>query len=71
MWQSAFYQSAFNEDIRVITIAPGYSSNIVKALNNVKNIELKVYGLNEKGHLQITDYKVCEEKAKSELLLER
>ncbi|RST76182.1 DUF91 domain-containing protein [Siminovitchia acidinfaciens] len=56
VWQSAFYQSEFGPNVRVITIAPNYSPNIVKALSNVRNTELKFYFINEDGHLQIKDY---------------
>jgi Endonuclease NucS len=53
IWQSAYYQSEIEEDVRVITIAPCYDEIIRKALLNVKNIEMKVFNLNDKGLLQI------------------
>jgi len=56
VWQSAYYQSEIGEDIRVITIAPGYSQTLIKALGNVRNTELKIYKLNEEGFLQIDNY---------------
>ncbi|MCP3033143.1 endonuclease NucS [Halobacillus sp. A1] len=56
IWQSAYYQSEIAEDVRVITIAPSYDEVISKALQNVKNIEMKVFNLDEKGLLQIEDF---------------
>ncbi|ELK46807.1 endonuclease NucS domain-containing protein [Halobacillus sp. BAB-2008] len=53
IWQSAYYQSEIAENIRVITIAPSYDEVISKALKNVKNIEMKIYSLDEKGLIQI------------------
>ncbi len=55
VWQAAYYQSAFHEDVRVITIAPNYSANIKDALENVPNTELKTYKLDQSGLLQIND----------------
>jgi Holliday junction resolvase-like predicted endonuclease len=53
IWQSAYYQSEIQEDVRVITIAPSYDDVISKALLNVKNVEMKIFNLNDKGLLQI------------------
>ena len=54
--QAAYYPYQFGEDVRMITIAPGYSSYIFKALKNVNNTELKIYKLNNEGILQVEDY---------------
>jgi hypothetical protein len=56
IWQSAYYQSEIQEDVRVITIAPSYDEVISKALLNVKNIEMKIFNLNDKGLLQIESF---------------
>ncbi|MFE6168756.1 endonuclease NucS domain-containing protein [Viridibacillus arvi] len=56
VWQSAYYQSEIGEDTRVITIAPGYSQTLIKALENVRNTELKIYKLNDEGYLRIDNY---------------
>lgn len=56
VWQSAYYQSQIGEDVRVITIAPSYDEVISKELLNVKNIEMKIYGLNNRGLLQIESF---------------
>jgi hypothetical protein len=58
IWQSAYYQSEIEEDVRVITIAPSYDEVISKALSNVKNIEMKVFNLNDRGLLQIEGYEL-------------
>ncbi|MED3648796.1 endonuclease NucS [Halalkalibacterium halodurans] len=56
IWQSAYYQSEIEEDVRVITIAPSYEDVISKALLNVKNIEMKIFNLDDKGLLQIENF---------------
>ncbi|MCU5742892.1 endonuclease NucS [Bacillus cereus] len=58
IWQSAYYPSCFDEEVRMITIAPNYSSRIYNALRNVKNVEMKVFGKNEDGIFEIKDFKV-------------
>jgi hypothetical protein len=57
IWQSTYYRSEIEEDVRVITITPSYDEVISKALLNVRNIEMKIYGLNNKGLLHIESYK--------------
>lgn len=56
IWQSAYYQSEIEEDVRVITIAPSYDEVISKALMNVRNIEMKIFSLDDKGLLQIENF---------------
>jgi hypothetical protein len=56
IWQSAYYQSEMEEDVRVITIAPSYDEVISKALLNIRNIEMKIFNLNDKGLLQIESF---------------
>ncbi|PER02334.1 hypothetical protein COK25_08155 [Bacillus cereus] len=57
-WQSAYYPTCFDEEVRMITIAPNYSSKIYRALQNVKNVEMKVFGKGEDGLLEIKDFEV-------------
>ncbi|MFD3217796.1 endonuclease NucS domain-containing protein [Bacillus sp. BR_7a] len=57
-WQSAFYPTCFEEEVRMITIAPNYSNKIYRALQNVKNVEMKVFGKDENGKLEIKDFEV-------------
>lgn len=57
-WQSAYYPTCFDEEVRMITIAPNYSSKIYRALQNVKNVEMKVFGKGENGLLEIKDFEV-------------
>lgn len=57
-WQSAFYPTCFKEKVRMITIAPNYSNKIYRALQNVKNVEMKVFGKGENGLLEIKDFEV-------------
>ncbi|HFR4182785.1 endonuclease NucS [Bacillus cereus] len=56
VWQSAYYPTCFQEETRIITIAPKYNPKIYNALKNVKNVEIKVISKNEKGLLQITNF---------------
>lgn len=56
MWQSAYYPSCFNEDVRMITIAPNYSNRIYNALKNINNVEMKVFGKGPNGKLDIKDF---------------
>ncbi|WP_243527033.1 endonuclease NucS domain-containing protein [Bacillus pseudomycoides] len=58
VWQSAYYPSCFNEDVRMITIAPNYSNRIYNALKNIRNVEMKVFGKDENGKFEIKDFKV-------------
>lgn len=55
VWQAAHYQNAFDEPVRVITIAPNYTPNILKALKNIKNTEIKIYNYDKNGLIQIRD----------------
>ncbi|MGH0480990.1 endonuclease NucS domain-containing protein [Bacillus cereus] len=57
-WQSAYYPSCFDEEVRMITIAPNYSNRIYNALKNVKNVEMKVFGQNDEGILEVNDFEV-------------
>ncbi|PQZ48603.1 hypothetical protein CQZ94_27640 [Bacillus sp. MYb209] len=56
VWQSAYYPSCFNEDVRMITIAPNYSNRIYNALKNINNVEMKVFGKSSNGKLDIKDF---------------
>lgn len=56
VWQSAYYPSCFNEDVRMITIAPNYSTRIYNALKNINNVEMKVFGKGPNGKLDIKDF---------------
>ncbi|MBJ8205468.1 DUF91 domain-containing protein [Bacillus cereus] len=59
LWQSAYYPSYFEEEkIRMITIAPDYPPKIYNALQNVKNVEMKMFCTNEEGMFEIRDFKV-------------
>ncbi|CAM4103542.1 hypothetical protein BAQ48_00175 [Bacillus luti] len=59
-WQSAYYPSCFNEDIRMITIAPNYSEKIYNALKNINNVEMKVFGKDKNGKFEIKDFEFQE-----------
>ncbi|MEH7754780.1 endonuclease NucS domain-containing protein [Bacillus toyonensis] len=56
VWQSAYYPSCFNEDVRMITIAPNYSNRIYNALKNIKNVEMKIFGKDSNGKFHIKDF---------------
>ncbi|MFK4480918.1 endonuclease NucS domain-containing protein [Bacillus sp. RC206] len=56
VWQSAYYPSCFNEDVRMITIAPNYSNRIYNALKNINNVEMKVFDKNSNGKFDIKDF---------------
>ncbi|MBK5474361.1 DUF91 domain-containing protein [Bacillus sp. TH19] len=56
IWQSAYYPSCFNEDVRMITIAPNYSNRIYHALKNINNVEMKVFGKGSNGKFDIKDF---------------
>lgn len=56
VWQSAYYPSCFNEDVRMITIAPNYSTRIYNALKNINNVEMKVFGKGPNGKLDIKEF---------------
>ncbi|MGX5569518.1 endonuclease NucS domain-containing protein [Bacillus toyonensis] len=60
IWQSAYYPSCFDEDTRMITIAPSYSDRMYSALKNISNVEIKVYGKDENGDFEIKDFEVKE-----------
>ncbi|MGN4897787.1 endonuclease NucS domain-containing protein [Bacillus cereus group sp. MYBK14-3] len=55
-WQSAYYPSCFNEDVRMITIAPNYSNRIYNALKNINNVEMKVFSKDSNGKLAIRNF---------------
>ncbi|MGS4992610.1 endonuclease NucS domain-containing protein [Bacillus cereus] len=57
-WQSAYYPTCFDEEVRMITIAPNYSSKIYRALQNVKNVEMKVFCKGADGLLEIKNFEV-------------
>ncbi|MED1624176.1 endonuclease NucS domain-containing protein [Bacillus pseudomycoides] len=56
VWQSAYYPFCFDEDVRMITIAPNYSDRIYNALKNISNVKMKVFGKDENGKFQIKDF---------------
>ncbi|HDR7542049.1 endonuclease NucS domain-containing protein [Bacillus sp. CH_442] len=56
VWQSAYYPSCFNEDVRMITISPNYSNRIYNALKNIKNVEMKIFGKDSNGKFHIKDF---------------
>ncbi|MDA2434505.1 endonuclease NucS [Bacillus cereus] len=56
VWQSAYYPSCFNEDVRMITIAPNYSNRIYNALKNINNVEMKVFGKDSNGKFKVKDF---------------
>lgn len=58
VWQSAYYQSQFDDEVRVITIAPDYSEPVYNALKHVKNIEIKGYKLDIDNLLEVFDFKL-------------
>lgn len=58
LWQSAYYPTCFDEKVRMITIAPNYSSRIYNALKNVNTVETKVYGKDANGYIEIKDFKI-------------
>lgn len=43
IYQCAYYPTQFNEDVRMITIAPSYKNNIFHSLNRLGDIEMKEY----------------------------
>jgi hypothetical protein len=57
-WQSAYYPSCFDEDIRMITIAPNYSDRIYNALKNISNVEMKFFYKNKNGKFKIKNFEV-------------
>ncbi|WP_240514794.1 endonuclease NucS domain-containing protein [Bacillus cereus] len=56
VWQSDYYPSCFNEDVRMIIIAPNYSNRIYNALKNINNVEMKVFGKAPNGKFHIKDF---------------
>lgn len=69
VWQSAYYQTTFKEKVRVITIAPGYSSSIMSALKKIENVEMKIYSINDNGFLQVNDFISKDEELRVEQIL--
>ncbi|WP_241139404.1 endonuclease NucS domain-containing protein [Bacillus mycoides] len=59
-WQSAYYPSCFDEDIRMITIAPNYSDRIYNALKNISNVEMKFFCKDKNGKFEIKNFEVKE-----------
>lgn len=49
VFQSAYYPTQFNENVRMITICPNYKPKILSALKSIKNIEIKKYYFQGKG----------------------
>lgn len=49
LWQSTYYPSLYNEKVRMIIIAPDYTSRILNALTNLNYVELKTYSFDSKG----------------------
>ncbi|MDA1650955.1 endonuclease NucS domain-containing protein [Bacillus cereus group sp. TH160LC] len=58
IWQSSYYPTCFDEEVRMITIAPNYSNKIYRALQNVKNVEIKVFDKSNDGFLEIKEFEV-------------
>lgn len=43
VFQSVYYPTQFNEKVRMITIAPGYTNKIRTSLQSLKYVEMKIY----------------------------
>lgn len=59
IFQSAYYPTQFDEEVRMITIAPNYSKKIELALRNMNNVELKTYSFSGRSgnyNVHIEDY---------------
>lgn len=54
IFQCAYYPTQFDEDVRMITITPGYTERIFKALKNIGSVEMKQYRF-KNGHLTISN----------------
>ena len=61
IFQCLYYPSQFNEDVRMITIAPSYSLPIYKTLKRISNVEVLSYYLDKKDNLLISKFKLKEE----------
>lgn len=61
IWQASYYQSQFEEPIRMITIAPSYTDRLYSALVNVKNTEIMYYWYDNDGEIIFAEYKPMEE----------
>lgn len=53
--QCVYYPTQFDEEVRVITIAPDYSKKIYSALKSLNYVEIKQYKI-KNGKVIITDY---------------
>ncbi|WP_202078166.1 endonuclease NucS domain-containing protein [Caldalkalibacillus salinus] len=56
VWKSAFYQSEFEEDTRMIIVNYDYDSSIHKALQHVKNVDTKYHFIDNRGLLTIDEF---------------
>jgi hypothetical protein len=57
IWQTAYYPTLFEEDVRMIVIAPEYSGKVFNALTSIKNVELKVYNFyGDESTIEVVDY---------------
>lgn len=55
IFQSAYYPTQFDEDVRMIAIYPDYKPKILAALKNMGNVEIKRYyfqGINDDIHFE-------------------
>lgn len=53
--QCVYYPTQFDEDLRMITIAPDYSNKISKSLQSLSYVEMKIYSF-EDDVLTVRDY---------------
>lgn len=70
-WQSAYYPSCFDEDVRMITIAPNYTDRIYNALKNISNVEMKVFCKDKNGKFQVKNFEVKEPVVEIEDVVQR
>jgi hypothetical protein len=57
IWQTAYYPTLFEEDIRMIVIAPDYSAKVYNALTSIKNVELKTYDFyGDESTIEVVNY---------------
>jgi Holliday junction resolvase-like predicted endonuclease len=57
IYQSVYYPTQFNEEVRMITIAPDYSKKIAASLSNLKYVEMLQYNMDDENKLTIKKYK--------------
>jgi DNA-binding MarR family transcriptional regulator len=56
VFQSVYYPTLFDEEVRMITVAPNYVNKIYDSLNSLKYVEMKQYEIIN-DNLIITNYK--------------